>query len=264
VYVFHPVVTSATVDLALSPTSIAADGVSTTTATATIDDTSGNPVQGEVVTLTSSGGQAVGPITEGATPGTYQATITSTTAGGLATITAADTSVAPNAAASATLTQTAAPIGPPPVLPPAITPLPGAPPLPVAPPAPAAAAPPSNAFTITGATSRSDGTLVLVVTLPGPGTVALLGTHEDVVGSVASLLQPGARRFAWGRSSVIVARADALEVTLRPDRNGMLLLARHRRDGMTLNVTVWVTYTPTAGSSRSSVTTIRVLRARRH
>jgi hypothetical protein len=73
VYVFRPTVSGATVSLALSPQSIVANGTSTATATFTVGDTSGNPVTGDAVTITSSGGQTVGPVTEGSTPGTYLA-----------------------------------------------------------------------------------------------------------------------------------------------------------------------------------------------
>jgi hypothetical protein len=245
VYVFRPTVSGATVSLALSPQSIVANGTSTATATFTVGDTSGNPVTGDAVTITSSGGQTVGPVTEGSTPGTYLATITSTPTPGSATITATDTSAAQNASATTTLTQTA---------PPTVTPS-NAPPLTVT---------PSNAFTITSATGSPDGAIVLGVELPGPGTVALLGTHEDVVGAVARVLEPGSRRFAWGRATMTVARARTIKITLRPDRHGRQLLARHQHYGMALNITVWVSYTPAAGNARSKKTTVRVLKATPH
>jgi hypothetical protein len=123
---------------------------------------------------------------------------------------------------------------------------------------------PSNAFTITSATGSPDGAIVLGVELPGPGTVALLGTHEDVVGAVARVLEPGSRRFAWGRATMTVARARTIKITLRPDRHGRQLLARHQHYGMALNITVWVSYTPAAGNARSKKTTVRVLKATPH
>jgi adhesin/invasin len=93
----------------LSPPSITADGMSTSTATATATDQHGNPVSGDAVSFTSTGAQHVGPVTAGITPGTYVATITSTTAAGSATITATDGSVSPSVSGSAMLTQTAGP-----------------------------------------------------------------------------------------------------------------------------------------------------------
>jgi hypothetical protein len=100
---------------------------------------------------------------------------------------------------------------------------------------------------------------VLVVKLPGPGTVELLGTHEDVMAGIARVLQPGHHRFDWGRASATVEAADTITVTLHPSRHGHRLLARHRRYGMALNVTIWVSYTPTGGNTRSKKTNVRVL-----
>ena len=93
---------AAAVALQLSPSSIVADGRSTSTATATVDDANGNPVSSDPVTITSAGSQLVSSVTAGGTPGTYQATITSTTTAGHATITATDASLSQ----TATLTQT--------------------------------------------------------------------------------------------------------------------------------------------------------------
>ena len=91
--------------LALAPSSITADGTASTLATVTLTDANGNPVSGDTVMITSSGSQIVGPVTAGATAGTYQARITSTTTAGMATITATDTSAA-GVSAGQTLTQT--------------------------------------------------------------------------------------------------------------------------------------------------------------
>ncbi|MGA2469123.1 MAG: Ig-like domain-containing protein [Solirubrobacteraceae bacterium] len=98
---------AANVVLALRPSSITANGTSTSVATATVTDANRNPVTGDSVVITSSGSQRVGPVTAGATPGTYQATITSTTTPGSATITATDSSVSPSVSGTATLTLTA-------------------------------------------------------------------------------------------------------------------------------------------------------------
>jgi hypothetical protein len=103
---------------------------------------------------------------------------------------------------------------------------------------------------------------VLDIDLPGPGTVVLLGTHEDVVGAVADVLEPGTHRFVWARENVTATGADMITITLHPNRDGKRLLARHHRYGMTLNVTVWATYTPTGGTPRSTTTTVHVLSAR--
>jgi 6-phosphogluconolactonase len=97
---------AAKVSLALSVPSITADGVSTTVATATVTDAHGNPVSGDPVTITSGGSQNITAVTPGITLGTYQATITSTTVAGTASIRATDTADS-GVSDSQTLTQTA-------------------------------------------------------------------------------------------------------------------------------------------------------------
>jgi adhesin/invasin len=101
---------AAAVTVALTPASIVANGISTTSATASVTDASASPLQvaGQTVTFAGSTGQTVGPVTENA-DGTYSATITSSTTLGPATITATDTSVTPNLSGTATLTQGAGP-----------------------------------------------------------------------------------------------------------------------------------------------------------
>lgn len=246
VYAFRAAVTSATTSLALSPASITANGTSTSTATFTADDSSGNPVSGDAVTIASAGGQHVGPVTAGTTPGTYQATITSTTTAGAATITATDTSVTPTAAASAVLTQTAGS--------PATAGTTGA-----------TQTTSSNAFKITDARGDPNGTITFNVRVPGPGTIELLGTHEDIIGTRAAtlLLKPGHDRFDWGRDTRAPATASTMKMVLRPDNAGKHLLARHRQHGWALHVCVWTTYTPTGGHPRSVRTIIRVLGPRK-
>lgn len=224
-YAFEAV-TSATVSLALSPASITDNGTSTTTATFTVDDVSGTPVSDDAVTIASSAGQTVGPVTAGSTPGTYRATITSTTNAGSATITATDTSVTPNPTATATLTQTEA----------------------------------ANSFTISSGTAGSDGTLTVGVDLPGAGTIYVLGTHEDVTGGIASArLRPGHHRFAWGTHGASVTQAGTIRLTLHPDANGRKLIARHRSHHWALYVHVAVTYNPIGGRAHTKVRSVRVL-----
>jgi Bacterial Ig-like domain (group 3)/Invasin, domain 3 len=93
-----------TISLALSPTSIVANGNSYTTATATVSDAHGNPVTGDGVAFSSSDpGQVVEDVTNSGS-GTYNALIRSSTTPGQIAITATDTSA--NLRAVASLTQT--------------------------------------------------------------------------------------------------------------------------------------------------------------
>jgi len=98
---------AATVDVSLSPSSIAANGTSTSTATATATDASGHPVSGDAVSFSSSdSAEKIGTVTKNP-DGTYTATITSSTTVGTPTITATDISVSPAVSGNATLTQSA-------------------------------------------------------------------------------------------------------------------------------------------------------------
>ena len=80
---------AAHVKLSLAPDTIVADGSDHATATATVSDADGNPIDGETVTIASGGAQTVGAVTPKG-DGKYEATITSTTTPGTATITATD------------------------------------------------------------------------------------------------------------------------------------------------------------------------------
>jgi Invasin, domain 3 len=101
-------------DVALQPASIPADGSSTTTVTATVEDELGVGIDGETVEFGSSGDNEIGPTVDNG-DGTYSAEVRSTTNPGTVTITATVTSVDPNLAAEASLTQSELP--PPPDLP---------------------------------------------------------------------------------------------------------------------------------------------------
>ena len=102
----HAAATAVTVSL--SPTSIVANGASTTVATATVTDAT-PPAAGDTVGFSSSDtGEKISATTFTA-PNIYKATITSSTIVGTPTITAKDMSVTPNVSGTATLTQTAGP-----------------------------------------------------------------------------------------------------------------------------------------------------------
>jgi adhesin/invasin len=105
---------AASVTVSLSPPRIVADGQATTTATATVTDAEGHRLSGEAIAFTSTDngehGEQIGGVGPGSEPGTYQATITSSTRIGSATITATDTSTAPSVRGEAVLTQTVGPV----------------------------------------------------------------------------------------------------------------------------------------------------------
>ncbi len=90
-----------------TPTSIVADGRSTSTVTATVTNAQGQPINGDALFFRSTDpGERIGPVAN-LGDGIYTATITSSTRLGSATITATDTSVLPNLVSQASLGQTA-------------------------------------------------------------------------------------------------------------------------------------------------------------
>jgi hypothetical protein len=96
---------AAHVAIDLQPTSIPADGISTTTATATITDATGHPVRGDRLSFASSdGAEQIGTVVDRGN-GTYSASITSSDVAGTPTITATDTSVDPGLSDATTLVQ---------------------------------------------------------------------------------------------------------------------------------------------------------------
>jgi Bacterial Ig-like domain (group 3)/Invasin, domain 3 len=101
--------TGTSISVSLSPTSILANGTSTSAATATVDDASSAGVAGDTVAFTSNdAGEKVSGTTDNGN-GTYTATITSSTTVGTPTITATDSTSLVNSAdltASSQLTQT--------------------------------------------------------------------------------------------------------------------------------------------------------------
>ena len=97
-----------TVTVTLSPSSIAADGVSTSTATAVLRFGPGALAGQNVVFSSSDKGIRFGPTIDNH-DGTYTAVLTSSTAVGAATITAASQWAGQTASGAATLTQTPGP-----------------------------------------------------------------------------------------------------------------------------------------------------------
>jgi hypothetical protein len=107
------VLPATSLQVSLAPSTLPADGTSTTTVLATIEDDLGAGVEGETVSFSSSGGNQIGPTVDQG-DGTYSAVVTSTAVPGTVTITASDESVAPNLSAGTSLLQTALPVTVPP------------------------------------------------------------------------------------------------------------------------------------------------------
>ncbi len=90
------------ITLVVSPSSIPADGASTSTATATVRDSSGNRLVGETVVFSTSGDVTFGSVTNQG-DGTYQVTVTASTTPGEEIITATDSGVSATASLSETI-----------------------------------------------------------------------------------------------------------------------------------------------------------------
>jgi len=93
----------------VTPSSIRADGKSTSTGTCTVTNSSGKPKPGDTVTFTSSdSGEKFSAVTDHG-DGTYSVIINASKAVETATITCTDTTVDPHLSATASLTQTSGP-----------------------------------------------------------------------------------------------------------------------------------------------------------
>ena len=101
---------ASTVTLALSPATVAADGSSTSVATATVKDVNNNPVLNEVMSFATSGDVGVGQTITNHGDGTYSATLTASTTAGVEKITATATRARKSGEANLTETPGAAAI----------------------------------------------------------------------------------------------------------------------------------------------------------
>jgi invasin-like protein len=102
----YPATLPPALTVTLAPATIAADGSSTTVATAHVTGTDGGPVIGADVEFASTDpSQTIGPVTDNG-DGSYSATITASTSSGPSTITGTDMSASPALSGHATLTET--------------------------------------------------------------------------------------------------------------------------------------------------------------
>jgi adhesin/invasin len=235
------------VALALAPSSIPADGTSTSVATATVTDAFGNPVSGDVVTITSNDLQQVGAVTAGSTPGTYLATITSTTTAGAASITATDTSAA-KVSASQALTQTALPLASGGTLP-----LSSSPP------------PPAFTFKVLSEKRMSNGSIVVKVNVTGPGKLHVVGVHPSASGTpkLVGLSLVSSHELAWGPVTITRLARGTFKFTLHPDRAAKKLIKNARRIGSRLRVRITIAFSPSIGSAQKEIINVQLLKARK-
>lgn len=110
---------------------------------------------------------------------------------------------------------------------------------------------------VSGVTASPDGTVHIHVTTTFQGRLDVLvtawkdniATRDSVAASAAPvLLQPAPSRFAFGRSSSLVSTAGSAELGVKPDARGLELV---RHPHYPLRLRVWVTYTPTGGTTQT-------------
>ncbi len=131
-------------------------------------------------------------------------------------------------------------------------------PLGLGPPPPPPVAPrlPSNRFKVTKFRLAQNGIARFDVTVPGAGSILVLGTLGS---SGLRVRQPGPGRFTLARRTIKPKGAATLHVTLRPNAVGRAAIRRLRRAE---RVNVWVSYRPTGGRAGKAVVKSGVLRPR--
>jgi hypothetical protein len=110
-------------------------------------------------------------------------------------------------------------------------------------------APLDNHFRVTRVRARPDGSVTFTVTFPGAGIADVLETAwRDNFAHVATVLKPAPARFVFARHHLVVSRAGAIRVIVRPNRRGMKLVAHHSHQVV---LRLWVSFTPTGGRQRN-------------
>jgi hypothetical protein len=107
---------------------------------------------------------------------------------------------------------------------------------------------PDNRFTISHIKARTDGSLSLVVTVPGPGRLDMMETAWNDNLARLALLQPAPHRFVFARARTQATSAGKLRVVVRPNARGKLLVHHH---AYRVTLRLWVTYTPIGGGART-------------
>ncbi|HEV3284201.1 MAG TPA: hypothetical protein VG010_08345 [Solirubrobacteraceae bacterium] len=108
----------------------------------------------------------------------------------------------------------------------------------------------SNAFVLNGMESVArHGTVRITLTLPGPGTLQIVGRASVAQRAGASRTKKKRTTTMIARLRLTISRAGRIVVTLAPTASAKAVLARRGK----LKATITITYTPIGGPPRSIV-----------
>jgi hypothetical protein len=77
----------------------------------------------------------------------------------------------------------------------------------------------------------------------------LVTAWKDNLASAARLLQPALHRFVYARKHAGARRRGTVHLVVKPNRRGRRLVSRPR---YRVTLRLWVTFTPTEGTQRST------------
>jgi hypothetical protein len=123
----------------------------------------------------------------------------------------------------------------------------------VVPPPPGAPPPPSNSFTVGSKVVFKNGSTVLTLSVPGPGTVSVApaGAKASRVAASAKKKKKPALIKSVKRK---VKKAGKVKITLKPTKAGKKVLKRKHK----LSAKMRITFTPTGGTPKSKTKKITI------
>jgi hypothetical protein len=107
---------------------------------------------------------------------------------------------------------------------------------------------PSNHLVPVRRKPHTNGTFIVTVKVPGPGSVDILITAwKDNLAGAARQLQPAKGRFVFARAHAVAKKAGTLTIVVKPNSRGRRLVAHHR---YRVTLRLWISFTPTHGRQR--------------
>jgi hypothetical protein len=119
--------------------------------------------------------------------------------------------------------------------------------------------PPSNSFSFGKATSRRDGSVDLVVNVPGPGTLSATGVRVGTVQAARRKKRKRKRASPIRPAHATATAAGPVTLHLKPTAAARKLFAKHKK----VLVVVTVGYVPTGGSRATQTRLVTLAKKRR-